>query len=51
MDLINCIIKSSEYVNINGDSLAIKASILQDIATDLREKAEGILEESPDSFD
>ncbi|KAL6417302.1 hypothetical protein ACFW04_011735 [Cataglyphis niger] len=50
MDLIDRIIKSCEYVTVNGDLIAIKACVLQDIATDLKEEAEGVLKESPDSF-
>lgn len=49
MDLISRIIES-EYVNVNGDLIAIKANILQDYVTNFREAAKGVLEESPDCF-
>ncbi|XP_050455313.1 uncharacterized protein LOC126853524 [Cataglyphis hispanica] len=48
MDLIDRIVKSTEYVTLNADLIAIESNILQDIATDLREEAEGVLGQSSD---
>lgn len=50
MDLISQIVKSSEYINVNGDLMAIKANILQEFAIDFQKAAGGVLEERPDCF-
>ncbi|XP_070171514.1 uncharacterized protein [Polyergus mexicanus] len=50
MERIEQIINAADYINVNGDLIAIKSYVLGNLATDLRAEAQGVLENSPDSF-
>ncbi|XP_029673044.1 uncharacterized protein LOC115241424 [Formica exsecta] len=50
MERIEQIINAADCINVNRDLIAIKSYVLGDLASDLREEARGVIENSPDSF-